>query len=184
MNDDSQKTGFTRWQAYLAGATAFVTAMAALMGSIGTLRDAWCSNIGVFCSTKSKNDRESAGEPLPKKHPPGTTVWTVDKSYVYLDTALGKRQFFLIEPSSDLLARGARPDTPLFIGEKRGESYVGRLFAFPGGRCPPFQYDATGPITNNDETVTLIGKAPQIDPESCVQTGDEERTLVFNYRYK
>jgi hypothetical protein len=115
-------------------------------------------------------------------HPKGTGVWIVDKSCVYLDTTEGKRQFFLMKPNSDLLAKGARPGSQLFIGERSGESYKGKLFVFAGGRCQPLQYDATGLISNNDETVTLTGKAPQIDTESCTLTGEQERTLVFRFK--
>src|SRR5262245_18245817 len=49
MNDNTEKSRFARLQAYLLGAAAVVAAMAALIGNIGSLRDAWCKNIGVFC---------------------------------------------------------------------------------------------------------------------------------------
>jgi len=123
----------------------------------------------------------SETEPEP---PSGRSLWVADNSYVYLEPTGDKRQFFLIRPSSDLAAQGAQPGSLLFDGRNINEaSYEGKLFLFAGRRCATREYDASGPISNDGQTVTLVGKAPQIDPASCLTTGEQERTLIFNFKH-
>jgi hypothetical protein len=114
--------------------------------------------------------------------PPGRTHWVVEKSVVFLEPTGSKRQFFFVDPDSEWTGRGAQPGSLLFDGRKtEAKSYEGKLFVF-AGRCGTRDYDASGPITNDDETVTLVGTAPTIDPETCEKTGERERTLVFNFK--
>jgi TIR domain len=114
--------------------------------------------------------------------PHGRSHWAVDKSTVFLEPTGDKRQFFFVEPSKELAKQGAQPGSLLFDGRKIGAaSYEGKLFVF-AGRCGTREYDASGPITNNDETVTLVGKAPRLDPASCLKIDEQDRTLVFNFK--
>lgn len=133
-------------------------------------------------SSASRQTLGSAvGGPLIRPPPPGRSVWAVDKSTVYLEPTGDKRQFFLVEPSVELASQGAQSGALLFDGRKVSGSYEGKLFVF-AGLCGTRDYDATGPITNEDETVTLLGMAPQIDPESCAKIGEQKKTLVFNFK--
>jgi hypothetical protein len=123
----------------------------------------------------------ASGGPLIRPPPPGRSVWAVDKSSVYLEPTGDKRQFFFVEPSLELANQGAQSGALLFDGRTTNATYEGKLFVF-AGLCGTREYDASGPITNDSETVTLVGTAPQIDPESCAKTGEQTRTLVFNYK--
>ena len=113
---------------------------------------------------------------------PGRSEWDVEKSSVYLEPTGDKRQFFFVKPSDELGARGAKSGSRLFDGRKTDNmSYEGKLFVF-AGRCGTREYDASGPITNDDQTVTLSGMAPRIDPDSCLKIDEQARTLVFNFK--
>ena len=105
----------------------------------------------------------------------------MNKSTVYLEPTGDKRQFFFVEPSSDLANRGAQSGALLFDGRKVNSTYEGKLLVF-AGRCGTREYDATGAITNDDQTVSLTGTAPTIDPETCLKTGEQKETLVFNFK--
>src|SRR5262249_1387334 len=109
--------------------------------------------------------------------PPQGSEWFVDnKSKVFLVPAQEGpgRQFYFLVPSEELRKKGEL----LFAGQKVNETYEGKLFVFAGG-CQPQPYAASGPITNNSNTVTLIGMAPQVDPKSCRILGKQEKTLIF-----
>lgn len=114
--------------------------------------------------------------------PRGRSHWAVEKSTVFLEPTGENRQFFFVKPSKELTAQGAQPGSLLFDGRKTGDaSYEGKLFIF-AGRCGTRDYDARGPITNDDQTVTLVGKAPRLDSDSCLKIDEQERTLVFNFK--
>jgi hypothetical protein len=113
--------------------------------------------------------------------PPGRSRWLVEKSILYLEATGDRRQFYFITPDSDWTVLGVQPGALLFDGRKIGLAYEGTVVVYAGG-CPKHGYDASGPITNDSTTVTLIGKVPRIDPRTCVKLGDEERTLVFNLK--
>jgi hypothetical protein len=80
-------------------------------------------------------------------------------------------------------AQGADQDEMLFDGQKINDTYEGKLLAYAGKRCGTREYDVSGPITNGMTTVTLIGRAPQFDSD-CQKTGEEGRTLIFNFKYR
>src|SRR6266545_20510 len=122
-----------------------------------------------------------AGMGGPWSPPPGRTLWAVDGSMVYLEPTGPRRQFFFVEPSSDLATLGARPGLLLFSGQRVADDYEGKMIAY-AGRCASREYDVFGPVTNNNETVTVLGKAPRIDPDSCMKIGEQERTHVFNLK--
>jgi len=112
--------------------------------------------------------------------PPQGSEWFVDKSKVFLVPAQEGpgRQFYFLVPSEELAKQGVQQGVLLFDGQKVNETYEGKLFVFAGG-CQPQPYAASGPITNNSNTVTLIGMAPQVDPKSCRILGKQEKTLIF-----
>jgi hypothetical protein len=132
-------------------------------------------------SGRSTVHDSSQNEPRP---PPGRSVWLVDKSYVYLEATGDKRQFFFLKPTAESLAQGAQPGLMLFNGRIIGEtSYEGKLFVFAGRKCGTWEYGASGPISAGP-TVTLTGWAPQVDTDTCQKIGEQDRTLIFNYKYK
>lgn len=123
----------------------------------------------------------SEDEPKP---PEGRSLWAVGKSYVYLEATGDRRQFFFVRPSEELKNQGAKNGDQFFDGRKIGDAaYEGKLFVF-AGRCGSRQYDASGPISNGLTTVTLVGKAPQIDPDNCEHTGDQDQTLIFDFKHR
>lgn len=129
--------------------------------------------------------QNTIGGPMVVLPPAGRSIWSVEKSTVYLVPTGDRRQFFLVEPSLELGAQGAQAGALLFDGRKivdaQSKSYEGKVFVFVG-RCGTRDYDASGPITNDDETVTLVGKAPHFDAETCVKIDERERTLIFNFQ--
>jgi hypothetical protein len=121
-------------------------------------------------------------EPQP---PQGRGLWVVDRSYVYLEANGANRQFIFIKPNRVLSDQGAHRGSMLFDGQNINEtSYSGKVFVYAGRRCPTREYDASGPISDGGVTVTLTGQAPQIDPETCSKTGEQEQTLVFKFRHR
>jgi hypothetical protein len=66
----------------------------------------------------------------------------------------------------------------LFKGKGSGDSYGGTAFVF-SSRCGTRGYQVTGVVSNNDETVTLFGKAPLVD-ENCRVADYRDDVLVFN----
>jgi hypothetical protein len=136
----------------------------------------------VGASVNAQSAKEATDTPPVIAPPRGTSIWAVDKSTVYLDLVADKRKFFLVEPDAELASQGARSGSLLFEGRAiEGKTYEGKLLFF-AGRCGTREYEASGPITNGGQTVTLTGTAPQIDPESCLKTGEREETLVFNFQ--
>ena len=76
---------------------------------------------------------------------------------------------------------GAQSGELLFDGRKVNANYEGKLFIF-AGRCGMRDYDVSGSITNDDQTVTLTGIAPIINPQTCLKTGEDQKTTVFNFK--
>jgi hypothetical protein len=115
--------------------------------------------------------------------PSGRSIWEVDKSRVYLLPKGGEREFYLLEPTQELLAQGARPGSLLFKGQKESGGYVGKLYVY-SATCPVLSYDVRGSILNEDNTVELTGKAPRIDSATCKQLDTQDVKVVFNHTFE
>jgi hypothetical protein len=139
--------------------------------------------------TGKAKEVQTTGSPAPAPASPvpkqicsdaaGHSEWTVGDSTVYLKSQGGRRQFYFLEPSAELAKLGAQPCVQLFDGQKVNETYEGKVVVFAGRCGNGHSYDASGPITNSDGTVTLTGMAPQFDL-NCNATGQQQKTLIFD----
>ena len=58
MSDQSTSSKrFVGLQGYLLGAAAIITALTTLIVSVGQLREAWCSNVGLLCSSPASKTK-------------------------------------------------------------------------------------------------------------------------------
>jgi hypothetical protein len=72
------------------------------------------------------------------------------------------------------------PGTLLIAGQWHDKELVATAFAF-AYPCPPFPYEVHGTV-NTDGVLTLVGKAPLVDPFSCTvidHIWSNNATLVF-----
>jgi hypothetical protein len=65
----------------------------------------------------------------------------------------------------------------LFDGERVGWQYQGIAYVF-APHCAPFGYNVAGPISSDEQQVTLYGQAPVVDTY-CNIVGYRPDTLVF-----
>lgn len=132
-------------------------------------------------SSPSKPMQYSTADVSKERLPPtGRSIWAVNKSTVYLEATGDRRQFFLDAPSAELASQGAQQGSLLFDGRKASTTYEGKLFVF-AGHCGTRDYDASGLVMSDDQ-VSITGMAPVIDLETCTKTGEEKRTLEFNFK--
>lgn len=103
--------------------------------------------------------------------------WDHNGSVVTLQANGANRQFSYSVPRAGLPVSSG---TVLFKGTKSGDSYSGTAYAF-SSRCGNVSYPVSGPISNNDQTVTMYGWKPVRDG-SCRIVGSEEDVLVFNFQ--
>ena len=109
------------------------------------------------------------------------TLWDHNGSQMAWEVGPGAmRRVWYWRPRSAIEARGVMPGQLLFDGERQGDRMVGTARVFTGG-CGVWTYPVEGPITNNDERVTMNGLAPVVDG-SCRVTGTRQDTLVFTFQ--
>jgi len=112
--------------------------------------------------------------------PAGSTLWDHNGSIVSLKADKLNREFYYEQPRSGLQAYGVEPGTLLFSGKRSGKSYSGTAYVFTKS-CGVKPYQVSGPISENDEQVTMTGQAPRVD-SNCQITGYRDDTLVFTLR--
>jgi len=112
----------------------------------------------------------------------GSSLWEHNGSLVYLTADGDNRSFYYDAPREEMVARGVKRGTLLFEGRKDGEKYSG-LVRFFSKDCGIGTYPVSGPVnsTSGEITITLSGKAPQLD-KNCNQIGVREDVLTFTYR--
>jgi hypothetical protein len=91
------------------------------------------------------------------------------------------RRFVYVQPRSALASRGVTRGTVLFDGQRNGNTYQGTARIFRGGACGSFTYSVSGPVSADQRSVTMYGKAPQVDA-ACRVTGSIDDRLHFTLR--
>ena len=104
----------------------------------------------------------------------GSSVWTHNGSVVSLESAGVRRKFIYVTPRAGL---PVQKGTLLFDGIKDGETYKGTAYVFS---CGARGYSVQGPVSNNDQTITLTGGRELVNA-SCRSVGYGTDTLVFKY---
>src|SRR5262245_45534398 len=102
------------------------------------------------------------------------SLWDHNGSVVVLEANGAARKFLYRSPRPGLpVASG----TLLFSGKKDGNSYSGTAYVF-SRKCGPLGYAVSGPVSDDQRTVTMYGKAPRVD-SSCNVVAYRDDTLVF-----
>jgi len=138
-----------------------------------------CAFVGL---AKAKLAALSEPPEQPSTQRPGT-YWDHNGSTVRLEASeSGGRRFYYYQPRKGMLDAGARPGDLVFEGRRIGNRYEGKAYAFKG-HCGTLDYQVSGEVSNDDQTVVLTGRAPQLD-SACKPTGSAPDRLVFSYKYK
>ena len=105
-----------------------------------------------------------------------TSLWEHNGSKVTLEAMEDNSRRFLYEkPDSDVpVTKG----TLLFKGTKNGFTYSGTAYVF-SKQCSPMAYDVSGPVSADQNLITMFGKAPILS--DCRQVSSRDDVLVFRY---
>ena len=88
------------------------------------------------------------------------TIWDHNGSVVYLVANGQSREFHYQKPRAGMLEVGARPGSLLFRGEIDNGQYSGTAYIF-SPHCGQIPFQVKGPVLDNDERITLSGRAPR-----------------------
>ena len=106
------------------------------------------------------------------------SFWDHNGSRMGLVADGSRRQFYYAAPRAALVERGVQAGTLLFEGERRGNTYVGEARIFARPPCGEFTYPVEGPVSSDQRSVTMFGRAPRVN-ERCQVTSYRDDTLVF-----
>jgi hypothetical protein len=106
------------------------------------------------------------------------SFWDHNGSLMHLVVNGRSRRFYYKNPRPAMKTEGVSQGTLLFDGNREGRRFVGKAFIFGCGRS--FEYHVSGPISKDENTVTLSGKAPLLD-ENCNRIGDRDDKLIFKH---
>lgn len=120
---------------------------------------------------------ETAKELLSKVQPFGPTRWNHNGSTMKLVAKGTRRRFYYERPRKGIRASGVRRGTLLFDGVREGFTYSGTARIF-NSRCGTKTYAVSGSVSDDEESVTLLGRAPVVD-SSCNLTGYRDDYLYF-----
>lgn len=115
------------------------------------------------------------GESPPTKPKIETSLWEHNGSTVALEPTDDKRKFIYEKPNADV---PVQKGTILFEGTKTSDTYSGTAYRF-STNCGPFKYEVKGPVSSDQNLVTLFGKAPVLS--GCQISGYRDDVLVFRY---
>lgn len=106
-----------------------------------------------------------------------THTWDHNGSRMQLRADGAKRTFVYDKPREAMQKAGARQGTILFEGQREGDTYSGTAYIF-SRRCGPQSYFVSGPVADDERTVTLYGDAPVVG-KSCRVEKTKSDQLVF-----
>jgi len=116
------------------------------------------------------------------------SIWNHNGSTMMLSVDAKLVVFTYLQPRSVIAAQGVEPGTVLFSGQRSrsGENddwgYTGTAYIF-SARCGKHAFAVKGTdMWDPFPKITLEGKAPRIDQQTCRQIGEREETLVFEYQ--
>jgi hypothetical protein len=107
------------------------------------------------------------------------STWDHNGSQVSLSATGARRQFHYQAPMASLLGLGVQPGTLLFDGRRNGNQYSGTAYVF-SKVCGARAYAVAGPVSPDERTVTMYGKAPIVD-SNCRVAKYRDDVLVFNF---
>lgn len=105
-----------------------------------------------------------------------TSLWNHNGSVVELRASGNAREFYYAEPRKSL---PVAPGTLLFTGKREGNIYTGQAYVF-SSRCGPRSFAVMGPVSDDERTVTLYGRAPRRNA-NCEIVGSRDEVLIFSY---
>lgn len=106
------------------------------------------------------------------------SFWDHNGSRMGLVADGSRRQFYYATPRAALVERGVQAGTLLFEGARRGNMYIGEARIFARPPCGEFTYAVEGPVSSDQRSVTMFGRAPRVN-ERCQVTSYRDDTLVF-----
>jgi hypothetical protein len=116
------------------------------------------------------------------------SIWNHNGSTMMLSVDAKLVVFTYLQPRSVIAAQGVESGTVLFSGQRSrsGENddwgYTGTAYIF-SARCGKHAFAVKGTdMWDPFPKITLEGKAPRIDQQTCRQIGEREETLLFEYQ--
>jgi formylglycine-generating enzyme required for sulfatase activity len=105
------------------------------------------------------------------------SLWDHNGSVVSLEANGAIRKFHYTKPKPGLPVTNG---TLLFDGRKDGNNYSGTAYIF-NRKCGPRGYSVSGPVSEDQRTVTMRGQAPRLDL-NCKVIGYKDDRLVFTFQ--
>jgi len=119
----------------------------------------------------------SAAKPPRPPEGPSESLWYYDGSTLMLVTDGAQRKFYYETPEPELVAIGVKRGTLFFVGQQKGRAYRGSAIAF-SRRCGAFPYSVRGETSQDNQTIVMRGKAPNLDG-TCRLKSTWEATLTL-----
>jgi hypothetical protein len=108
-----------------------------------------------------------------------SSIWDHNGSAVYLSADGAGRRFYYQAPRGGLQEVGVQPGTLLFDGRRDENRYSGTAYVF-SKFCGALAYAVSGPVSPDQRSVTMYGKAPTLD-SNCRVVGYRDDVLVFTF---
>jgi hypothetical protein len=106
------------------------------------------------------------------------SYWDHNGSRMGLVADGSRRLFYYAAPRAALVERGVTSGQLLFEGERIGNRYAGTARIFSTAPCGQFTYRVEGPISGDQRSVTMFGRAPRVNSR-CEVIGYRDDMLVF-----
>src|SRR5437016_4979405 len=108
-----------------------------------------------------------------------SSIWDHNGSAVYLSADGAGRRFYYQAPRAGLQEVGVQPGNLLFDGRRDGNRYSGTAYVFSKS-CGGLAYAVSGPVSSDQRSVTMYGKAPTVST-NCRVVGYRDDVLVFTF---
>jgi hypothetical protein len=116
------------------------------------------------------------------------SIWNHNGSTMMLNADASRVEFTYLQPRSGMAAQGVERGTVLFSGRRSRSgdledwSYSGTAYIF-SARCGKHAFAVEGSdMWDPFPKISLQGKAPRIDQQTCSKIGERDETLVFQYQ--